>query len=771
MEPASRQRSAASQGRPIQIVTNFFRLNRTPAGNVGLYFIEFTPDVEDNNRSLRDTLIKGAKDAIEAQIGEFMKLGTNIAALRIKQEPFSAFAKGFENEEYTLNVRLVGTIDNSKPEQFKMYSNVILKKMLKELHLLQVTRLPKYYDRTQTCQVPAHQLEVWRGYTAVFQHHYDQMLLNLDFASKIIRNMTALDMIREIEASGPRNLGQALEKSMEGLIVMASYGNYMCYRIEGIDTQENPNSTFQGREGPVSYKNYYKTHHNVNIKDMRQPLIITTINRGQKTIKLIPELCRLTGISDEMRSDFRVMSDIAVYTRLQPQERLTTSQTVANRLGGREMSAITNKFSLGINPEPITVDAIRLPMEKIKVGGNQSIDLDDKGGFNLKGSILTPVNIDTWAVLSTQRDQEDRDKLVKTLQNKARQIGVTMGAPYQLDYNPKSLPNLVSALNRPPGGRPAPQIGVILLPGNMRDRYHEIKEASCLTSGIPTQVVMGNSVRNPKRFDSIMSKLVLQIAAKTGSHLWALAPTENLLMKTMVIGIDVFHDTVKKSQSVVGFVASIHPAFTQYYNSVKLQPRSGEEIASSVSGCLREALVAFFENTKRRFMPEHVIVYRDGVADSQIEAVRIFEVEGMKKVINSFEDYHPNFTYIIVNKKTNAKLYAPSNRGIGNPLPGTVVNSVVVPDPNSFYLIAHSVTQGMASPTLYRVIENTCPVRETDVMTYAKLAFKLCYMYYNWSGGIKVPAPTMMAHKLAFIVGQSVHEDYLQSIKLQPWFY
>eukprot|EP00358_Blepharisma_japonicum_P006507 CAMPEP_0202940930 /NCGR_PEP_ID=MMETSP1395-20130829/1063_1 /ASSEMBLY_ACC=CAM_ASM_000871 /TAXON_ID=5961 /ORGANISM="Blepharisma japonicum, Strain Stock R1072" /LENGTH=154 /DNA_ID=CAMNT_0049635727 /DNA_START=38 /DNA_END=499 /DNA_ORIENTATION=+ len=154
-----------------------------------------------------------------------------------------------------------------------------------------------------------------------------------------------------------------------------------------------------------------------------------------------------------------------------------------------------------------------------------------------------------------------------------------------------------------------------------------------------------------------MSKLILQIAAKTGSQLWALAPTENLLLKTMVVGIDVFHDTVKMKTSVVGFVASIHPAFTQYYNSVKLQPKSGQEIATSVSSCLGEALTAFFENTKRRFMPEHIIVYRDGVADSQIDAVRQYEVQGMKNIISSFENYNPNFTYIIVNKKTNAKLF------------------------------------------------------------------------------------------------------------------
>jgi len=34
------------------------------------------------------------------------------------------------------------------------------------------------------------------------------------------------------------------------------------------------------------------------------------------------------------------------------------------------------------------------------------------------------------------------------------------------------------------------------------------------------------------------------------------------------------------------------------------------------------------------------------------------------------------------------------------------------------------------------------------------LCFKLCYMYYNWSAGIKVPAPICYAQKLSELVGE-----------------
>ena len=37
----------------------------------------------------------------------------------------------------------------------------------------------------------------------------------------------------------------------------------------------------------------------------------------------------------------------------------------------------------------------------------------------------------------------------------------------------------------------------------------------------------------------------------------------------------------------------------------------------------------------------------------------------------------------------------------------------------------------------------------------AELSFKLCFMYYNTIGGIKVPAPIHYAHKLSSLIGEN----------------
>ena len=40
-----------------------------------------------------------------------------------------------------------------------------------------------------------------------------------------------------------------------------------------------------------------------------------------KTIALVPELCNLTGLTDQMKADFKVMKDVAQFTRVTPNQR------------------------------------------------------------------------------------------------------------------------------------------------------------------------------------------------------------------------------------------------------------------------------------------------------------------------------------------------------------------------------------------------------------------------------------------------------------------
>lgn len=110
--------------------------------------------------------------------------------------------------------------------------------------------------------------------------------------------------------------------------------NNRTYRIDDILFDKSPRDTFDSADGrEISYIDYYKVQlihiendcfvpmwcllfisfqkYGKTIKDLNQPLLVShlkekDVRAGQKKdIFLIPELCRATGLTDDMRSNFR----------------------------------------------------------------------------------------------------------------------------------------------------------------------------------------------------------------------------------------------------------------------------------------------------------------------------------------------------------------------------------------------------------------------------------------------------------------------------------
>ena len=95
---------------------------------------------------------------------------------------------------------------------------------------------------------------------------------------------------------------------LEGQIVMTYY-NKKTYRIDEVTFDVNPLSTFHLRkeDRDISYVEYYKKHYDITIKNEKTPMLISRpsrrdVNRGDcLPIYLVPELCAMTGLTDDMR--------------------------------------------------------------------------------------------------------------------------------------------------------------------------------------------------------------------------------------------------------------------------------------------------------------------------------------------------------------------------------------------------------------------------------------------------------------------------------------
>lgn len=120
-------------------------------------------------------------------------------------------------------------------------------------------------------------------------------------------------------------------------------------------------------------------------------------------------------------------------------------------------------------------------------------------------------------------------------------------------------------------------------------------------------------------------------------------------------------------------------------------------------------------------------------------------------------EYSPKFAVIVVKKRINSRFFLSDRNQVSNPPPGTIIDTEATrPEWYDFFLVSQSVRQGTVSPTHFNVIYDTTGLKPDHMQ---RLAYKLCHLYYNWPGTIRVPAPCQYAHKMAFLVGQSLHRD------------
>lgn len=96
-------------------------------------------------------------------------------------------------------------------------------------------------------------------------------------------------------------------------IVLTRHNN-KTYRIDDVDFTKTPMSTFtrtsEKKEENLTFLAYYEKFHQLKITDRNQPLLVVkqrkhSNNKDKKEeeeiIYLVPELCTMTGITDNMR--------------------------------------------------------------------------------------------------------------------------------------------------------------------------------------------------------------------------------------------------------------------------------------------------------------------------------------------------------------------------------------------------------------------------------------------------------------------------------------
>ncbi|XP_075766864.1 piwi-like protein 2 isoform X2 [Pelodiscus sinensis] len=606
-------------------------------------------------------------------------------------------------------------------------------------------------------------LQIWPGYSASIRRTDGGLFLLADVSHKVIRNDSVLDVMNAIYQQSSDNFQDECTKHVIGNIVITRYNNHT-YLIDDIDWNKTPKDSFTMSDGTeITFLDYYSKNYGITVREADQPLLIHRprekqtpqgkLQRGE--ILLLPELSYMTGIPEKMRKDFRAMKDVTSQINLSPKQHHASLRNLLHRIeenkaASREMS----QWGLCLDKDVYRTQGRILPLERIYLRNSSLMTSED---LNWTKEIMREAAISTipmyyWALFYPKRAVDQARELVNVLEKVSGPIGMKLSQPAWVELKDDRTETYARTIKSILGTEGKIQMVVCIITGTRDDLYGAIKKLCCVQLPVPSQVInVRTIVSQPIKLRSIAQKILLQINCKLGGELWGV---DIPLKQLMVIGMDVYHDPSRGMRSVVGFVASTNHVLTKWYSRVVFQ-MPHQEIADSLKLCLVGALQKFYE--VNHCLPEKIAVYRDGVSDSQLTTVAHYEIPQLQTCFDAFENYHPKMVVFVVQKKISTTLYSASTEHFVSPVPGTVIDhTVTCRDWVDFFLLAHHVRQGCGIPTHYICVLNTANLSPDHMQ---RLTFKLCHMYWNWPGTIRVPAPCKYAHKLAFLSGQFLHHE------------
>lgn len=207
------------------------------------------------------------------------------------------------------------------------------------------------------------------------------------------------------------------------------------------------------------------------------------------------------------------------------------------------------------------------------------------------------------------------------------------------------------------------------------------------------------------------------------------------------------------------------PLISRYRASVRTQSPKVEMIDAlykplangNDDGMIRELLVDFFQTSNGR-KPAQIVIFRDGVSESQFNQVLNIELEQIMKAYQHLGEVDfPKFTVIVAQKNHHTKLFqagAPENVP-----PGTVVDTKIVHPRNyDFYMCAHAGMIGTSRPAHYHVLLDEISFSPDDLQ---HLIHSLSYVYQRSTTAISIVAPVCYAHLAAQQMGQFIKFDDL----------
>ena len=118
----------------------------------------------------------------------------------------------------------------------------------------------------------------------------------------------------------------------------------------------------------------------------------------------------------------------------------------------------------------------------------------------------------------------------------------------------------------------------------------------------------------------------------------------------MLVGIDTSHtEPGSNKMSVAAVVGSLNGQASQYAAHISAQAPRVEMVAALTEAMF--SLLSTFKSKNQGRMPEHIIVYRDGVSEGQFEEVLDKELKSLKQALAEHGDLNCKIAFIVCQKR------------------------------------------------------------------------------------------------------------------------
>ncbi|ODN06625.1 Protein argonaute-3, partial [Orchesella cincta] len=749
----SQKITQGTNGTRCECLTNFVQLTKDKDVPVYEYQVAFSEALESTNlkKNVMKQLVRaiGPVNNFDGQILYLPKRLPNDATIFTCSHPTTPAGE----------VKV--TIKFTTKKEFKdlgPFYTILFKRIMLCLGFTEIRK--GFYEAAEVRVLKQHKLQVWPGVSLTVDVKEGGLMLMIDSPNRILRE----DTIKAMRERDHENFHQTFSDFAIGQIVLCGYSN-QCYKIDDISWDINPLSEFKEGLNLITYKDYFKKKYGVTVKDLNQPMLISTIkprkrynpDEAIRMVSLVPELCYLTGLTSDQRQNYKIATEIQTITNLNPQLKINSMRALLTKiLRSTIAKKIFKDWGIGMDADVKSLIARKIDGPKLafKKDTKEKLVQDDFSNDASK-SCYEPVDVGKFLILCTKHDVAKARAFENYYKQACNSVGIRVRSFGTIvpvtEYQPSSY---IKALEE--NCDPATvQFVIAIMPSYSDDVYAAVK-SFCLTSRpvpLPSQCILSKTL-GMRSIQTLAMKICLQINCKIGGSLWALKmPVKNI----MILGMDVAHDVSRRNPSVIALIASMNDTCTKYYSKSGFQ-RMHQEVAVGMRVLFMDALQAYKENNNGE-LPDRIVFFRDGGNAETFDVLKRYEVDVCVEVLTReyVEQRNrslPAFSYICVAKHFPERIFlVTEGNNIINPLPGTIVdNTITQPFLYDFFCVSQKTRQGTLNPTHYTVLYETIPTKP-DLMQ--QIAYSSTFVYYNWQGSVRVPAVIQYAHKLGKLISRA----------------